>query len=166
MNYPPKFQLAALSLTISVATVSAPVHAQDRARQTHEGLQACRSITGVEDRLRCYDRLAEDVEKRDGRVAVNRDPVHDFGASAAQLPDEVREADVSTITAKITQARQQQHQGWTFVLDTGAVWTQTDARRLTRDPVIGATVMLSKAPLGGYTAKINNGLAFRVKRIR
>lgn len=166
MNYSTKFGLTLLSLTMAATAISVPAQAQDRARQTREGLQACRSIAGVDDRLRCYDRLAEDVEKRDGRVAVERDPIRDFGATSQQLPQEVRDAEVSTITAKITQVQQQQYQGWTFAIDTGAVWTQTEAQSLRRDPEVGATVVLTKGPLGSYIAKINDGRGFRVKRVR
>lgn len=50
--------------------------------------------------------------------------------------------------------------GWTFAIDTNAVWTQTEKTNVRRDPKAGDTVDLSKGLLGSYSAKINDGLRF------
>ena len=129
-------------------------------------LQTCRTIADRDARLACYDRLADEAEKQFGGTRAQRDPQRDFGASPSMLPDDVRAAEITTISAKITQVQYERLSGWTFAIDTNAVWTQTEKSNLRRDPKVGDTVELSKGLLGSYNAKINDGRPFRVKRVR
>ena len=127
---------------------------------------ACRAIADRDARLACYDRLADDAEKEFGGARPQRDPQRDFGASPSMLPEDVRAAEITSITAKITQVQYERLGGWTFAIDTNAVWTQTEKTNLRRDPKVGDTVELSKGLLGSYNATVNGGRPFRVKRVR
>ncbi len=153
-------------LTVAVGLL-ATGPAQAQSDEETRSLKACRGINDAAERLACYDRFTDRI----GRDIVTGpvrpyDPIKDFGGGP-----QVRGADdaarVSSITAKITEARYGGVQsGWVFAIDTGAVWQQLDTADPRRDPEAGKTVELNRNAVGGYTAKVEGGRVFRVKRVR
>lgn len=129
-------------------------------------MQACRAIADRDARLACYDRLVDAAEQDFGGKKVERDPKLDFGATGTMVPQDVRDAEITNITAKITQVQYDRYTGWTMALDTGAVWTQSERTTTGRDPKVGASMEIRKGALGSFIAKIDNGRPFRVKRVR
>lgn len=129
-------------------------------------MQACRAIADRDARLACYDRLVDEAQRDFGGKKAERDPQRDFGATGAMVPQEVRDAEITNITSKITQVQYDRYTGWTMALDTGAVWTQSERTTTGRDPKVGASMEIRKGPLGSYIAKIDGGRPFRVKRVR
>ncbi len=158
---PQKFLLA---LTATLFAASGAYAQND---QETRSLKTCRGIGDAAARLACYDRFTDSIGRDiTSKPARPYDPIKDFGGGA-----QVREADdaarVSSITAKIAEARYGGVQrGWTFAIDTGAVWQQLDTADPRRDPKVGATVELHRNAVGGYTAKIEDGRVIRVKRVR
>lgn len=154
--------IKATSLVILLAS-ALPVAAFAKADRA---MQACRAIVDRDARLACYDRLVDDAEKDFGGKRVERDPQRDFGATGTMVPADVRDAEITNITSKITQVSYDRFNGWTMALDTGAVWAQSERTTTGRDPKVGASMEIRKGPLGSYIAKIDNGRPFRVKRVR
>lgn len=130
-------------------------------------LKSCRGINDDAQRLACYDRFTDSIGRDiTTKPARPYDPIKDFGGGP-----EVQKADdaarVSSITAKVTEARHTgKTGGWIFAVDTGAVWQQLDSANPRRDPEVGKQVEIKRNSLGGYTATVEGGRAFRVKRIR
>lgn len=158
----------------------AALHAQadpDISR-TVDRLIECRAITGSEDRLSCFDRLAEriaaarksgDLLVLDRRVVVERkrrgfglaNPTGQvFGGGEADRATEVRELD-TTIRAAVAAAA---YGRWNMELANGSVWQSIDTVPV--PPRAGVPIKLRTASLGGYRASINGGRSFLVKRVR
>lgn len=152
---------------LAVMMVGAFSSAGAQTQNDGKSLKACRGINDSAQRLACYDRFTDSIGRDVVLNAPARpyDPIKDFGGG----PD-VRRADdaakVSSITAKITEARYQRLGGWTFAIDTGAVWQQLDTVDPRKDPKPGAVVELKSNAVGGFFAKVDEGRAFRVKRVR
>ena len=152
---------------IAVALMTIPANVSAQNENEGRSLKACRGITDATERLACYDRFTDSIG-RDIALKPARpyDPIKDFGGGP-----QVREADdaarVSSITAKITDAKYTgKTGGWVFAVETGAVWQQLDTADPRRDPAIGKQVEIKRNNLGGYTAIVEDGRAFRVKRVR
>lgn len=145
----------------------APVGLAAQSEQEGRSLKACRGINDAVQRLACYDRFTDSIG-RDIALKPARpyDPIKDFGGGPqVQAADDA--ARVSSITAKITEARNLgRGNGWVFAIDTGAVWQQIDTASPRRDPEVGKQVEIKRNALGGYTAIVEGGRAFRVKRAR
>jgi hypothetical protein len=52
---------------------------------------------------------------------------------------------------------------YVFTLDDGAVWEQTDGAYLKR-PKAGSQIVIRRAALGSYMARVDDGIGFRIKR--
>jgi hypothetical protein len=136
-------------------------------------LTACREIVDPAQRLACFDReVAAFAQAQAARevVVVDREQAQRtrrtlFGLA---LPDvgrlfggEANEAIEATITHLATDRLGRV----TFQLDTGAVWTQTDGRRLT-GPRVGSRVRIRRGPLGSFIANVDDRVGIRVVRQR
>ena len=157
-----------------------PVAAQDGAdvSRTIDRLTECRSITASDDRLACFDRLAEriasarrngDLLVLDRRQVVERkrqrfglaNPTGDvFGGGDADRVTQVSELDTTIRVASPAPA----YGRWNLELANGSVWQSIDT--LSFPPKATAPIKLRTAPLGGYRASINGGRSFLVKRLR
>lgn len=157
-----------------------PVAAQDGAdvSRTIDRLTECRAITGSDDRLACFDRLAEriasarrngDLLVLDRRQVVERkrqrfglaNPTGEvFGGGEADRMTEVKELDTTIRAVAAASA----YGRWNLELANGSVWQSIDTVSI--PPRTTAPIKLRTAPLGGYRASINGGRSFLVKRLR
>lgn len=173
-------RLAVLALAAGVialpaaAAATQPESAQrDAPPQVYSRVAACQAIREDAARLACFDRevaaFAQAQASREvvvvDRAAVQRTRRSLFGLS---LPDVGRlfgDGDEEEITGTIAQARGDAIGLYTFALEGGAVWVQTEGR-LPRPPRPGHPVRIRRGILGSYLANIDGQRAIRVIRRR
>lgn len=159
---------APLKLFMVMAFIAIPASTSAQSEEEGRSLQACRGINDAMERLGCYDRFTDSIGRDIGLKSTRPyDPIKDFGAPH----DILNKGDIESrgplfIESKIISARESGYGKWTMVLETGAVWTQTDTVNLVSTPKEGAIAKISQAGLGSYIAKVGNGKAFKVKRVR
>jgi hypothetical protein len=128
----------------------------------------CKLIVDSTERLACYDRTVESMQTASQQkelVVADRESVREakkglFGLSLPNLKlfgsgkdDEIKVKSFQDIAdGKVI-----------FVLEDGARWKQTDGRQ--QFLKTGDTVIIKKAALGSYMAKINGRPAIRVMRL-
>lgn len=136
----------------------------------------CRAIEDADSRLACYDReVASVMQARESRELVIAGPEQVkearrglFGFTLPKIglfggdddKDEVKE-----IIATIDQAYQTRDGRYTLVLEGGGRWVQSDNTSVLRSIEKGEQVVIKKAALGSYLAKVGNRRAFRAKRV-
>lgn len=135
----------------------------------------CRAIPDTAQRLQCYD---SEVAKLDAAVAKQEVVIVDqaevkktrkglFGFNLGDLNifggGDDNEEGVSEITSKIESVRQDGFGKWSFVIEGGARWVQTDTGRL-RTPKPGQEIKIRKAAMGSFFANVNGQTAIRVRR--
>ncbi|QGN55108.1 hypothetical protein [Novosphingobium sp. Gsoil 351] len=137
---------------------------------------ACRALGNDGARLACFDRA---VSELDGAIARNDVVVVDkatmrearrgiFGFSLPRIKlfqsgDSAAEQ-VESIDAKLTGVGSNSGGGLLLTLDTGARWQQVDTEYINQ-PKPGQKIVIRKATISGYMAKIENGRGFRVRRL-
>ena len=162
-----------------VTTVPAAAQeAKNQTPETYNALVRCRTIADGAERLACFDRAAEAMqtatEKRD-LVIVDRQQVRKtrrtlFGLALPDFDifggdDEAKEEDeVKTIETTVTNAFMDQNGKWAMRIKEGATWRQTDGTTLGRRPRAGSKIVINRASLGSYMAKIDGQPAIRVRR--
>lgn len=155
---------------------AAPAWAQETEKNApppvFQAVVDCRTIADSAARLSCYDRAvgelsAAQAEKR--VVIADREQIREArrGLFGLALPDfklfsSGGEDQMTEIEATIRSARQGKGRKWTFVLEDGASWTQTDTRYVGVDP--GDPIRIRRGVMGGYLANVDGGVAIRVKR--
>lgn len=167
--------------TLAAMAVPALAEDKDKARETPKLFAdaiACRDIAAADQRLACYDAavaaLAAAEEKED-IVVASREEIRETrrGLFGLKLPviklfggggDDADEEEFSTLESTVKQVRSIGGD-FAFVLEDGAVWQKTDSGYLSK-PKDGAKIVIRRAALGSYFARINDGLGFRVKRIQ
>ena len=142
-------------------------------------LLACKAIAQVTDRVSCYDEATSRLERaRADReiVLVTREEVREaqrglFGLAGPEtkLLDEVEdhsETDRSfrEMTGTIAGIGRNRH-GLVLRLGDGAVWEQTDKVYL-GDVNVGDSIIITRAALGSYMAKVGGGRGARVRRVK
>lgn len=169
----------AMSLMLLVAPQE-PASANDPGDKAFSGLTACRAINGETERLACYDREVASLESALAAgdvVALDRNEVRTarrslFGFAAPivrifsgrEEPTTTEKVDIDLLETTIKSARQLPRGRWRIELEDGAVWTQTDDRRLAIYPAPGQAVIIRKAALGSFLANIAGQVAIRVQR--
>lgn len=161
-----------------LASVAMPAFAKDtdlKRPKLFDDLIECRAIPDATERLACYDKKVTEIdtaEKNDELVVVDKAEVKEaerglFGLSLPKIKlfGGDRNQPLQDLTATIKSARLSAYGKWSIVLEDGAVWQQTDDVSLTKDPKAGSTIVIKTAALGSYMAKVNDGRAFRIKRI-
>jgi hypothetical protein len=166
------FVLAAVAALPAAA--SAQVEAGQARPEAFEALLRCRTLTEDAARLRCFDEatatLQAAAERRDV-VVVDRAQVREsrrrlFGIALPRLPvfggsddDEVDE-----VQGVVASASQDGLGHWMVTLEDGAVWIQTDNRRLALRPRAGQPVVVSRAAMGSFMMRVNRQPSIRVRR--
>ncbi|MCA0900744.1 hypothetical protein [Microbulbifer agarilyticus] len=122
------------------------------ATTVQEELKRCTEFSDDTKRLACYDKLANNLQ-----VHVEQR----FGQEEKRAIEEAPES----ITATIEIAQKGAYDKYTFTLDNGQVWRQTDSgRTIWRG---GERVTLERGALGSFfMRKTEGGRALRVKRIK
>jgi hypothetical protein len=138
----------------------------------------CRDIEDDAERLACFDRevgrVYEAQESKD-LVIADRKQVREArrGLFGLRLPnlggifgggDDDEEDEIKEITSTIKSVRRMSNGRYFFVLEDGARWMQTETPRLANYDV-GDTIVIKRASLGSFMAKVNGGRAVRVKRV-
>jgi hypothetical protein len=136
---------------------------------------ACRAITAADERLACFDREAEAMNKaiasrdlvfvdREKARAASRSlfgfKIPNFGGIFGGDENEVKQID-----GTVTKFGRNQDGGWVFYLADGSIWSQTDDWPLGLPPRAGDKVVVSRGIMGSYRLKLNKQPEIKVKRI-
>jgi hypothetical protein len=167
----------ALSILIFIG-FTGPIQAKDKELKRpklFDELIECKAIADSAARLTCYDKKVTEIdtaEKNDELVVADKADVKEaergvFGLALPKIKlfgsDEKDQ--LKDLTATVKSARLSNYGKWSIVLEDGAIWQQTDDVNLSKDPKPGSTIVIKTAALGSYMAKVDDGRAFRVKRI-
>ncbi|WP_417618876.1 hypothetical protein [Parasphingorhabdus sp.] len=141
-------------------------------------LVACKDIAAPTARLACYDEKVaalQTAQSTNQVVIADREQVREarrglFGLSLPRIKlfggDGDEGDEIQAIDGVIQSARTIRGGKWVIRLEDGAVWQQTDTPRGSmRDPKTGDTIVIERAALGSFMAKVNDGRAFKVTRI-
>lgn len=174
----------AIVSTLFLAVAPLPATGQpieNRGDQLISEIAACRT-KAPEQQLACYNTATTALiaarDRREIRI-VDRETVQRakrtlFGFSLPHLnlfgtgaedPRAESDTDVREITSTVTSVRQAGYGLWAFSLAEGGDW-QSISDRSAFDPRRGDTITIKAGMLGHYIAKIGNGRAVDVKRIR
>ena len=160
-------------LTTGVASAAKPATSGDPAQV--QRLMACRGIAAAVQRLACFDREAEAMNKaiasrdlvfvdREKARAASRSlfgfKIPNFGGIFGGDEDEVKQID-----GTVTKFGHNQDGGWVFYLADGSIWSQTDDWPLGLPPRAGDKVVVSRGIMGSYRLKLNRQPEIKVKRI-
>lgn len=142
----------------------------------YKELIECRGIADPTERLACFDREAAEFDQATtaGQVVVtDRETVKEarrglFGFKLPSLDifgggDE--EDEFTEIETTITTVSQFGYGSWRLTLADGAVWEQTDNKRLVFRPKSGSKVKIKEAAMGTFMASIDGQPGIRVRRV-
>lgn len=139
-------------------------------------LVACKNIADAQQRLACFDTKVaalETAQTSNQLVIADREQVREarrglFGLSLPRIKlfdGKAEKGDnVDQIEATIASVRQLRSGKMLIKLDDGALWQQTEIKSM-RTPKNGDTIVVKRGSLGSFVAKVNDGRAFKVKRI-
>lgn len=138
----------------------------------------CREIEDAEARLACFDReVARVYEAQASRelVIADREQIKETrrGLFGLRLPkiglfsggDEGGEDDVGQITATLSGASRLRNGRYIYTLEDGARWLEIESSAGSRRYSAGDTIVIKKAALGSFKAKVNGRRAVRVRRL-
>jgi len=141
-------------------------------------LVACKDIVEPVARLACYDEKVSALQTAQSTnqvVIADREQVREArrGLFGLTLPrnklfdgDGDEGGQIDAIDGIIKSAGTIRSGKWVIRLEDGAVWQQTDPPRSTmRRPKPGDAIVIERAALGSFMAKVNDGRGFKVKRI-
>jgi hypothetical protein len=136
----------------------------------------CRTIAIDADRLACYDRqvavLAQAQQDRQVVVADQQEVrearrgLFGFSLPNIKLFGDGTDAESQQIETTVVSARQYNYGQWQLVLEGGAVWNQIDTETLAIDPHPGSTIVIRRAALGSFRARIGGQPSIRVRRVQ
>tara|TARA_R110000824_G_scaffold65622_8_gene170779 strand:+ start:320 stop:889 length:570 start_codon:yes stop_codon:yes gene_type:complete len=177
----------ALSTTVAVAaSLCTPAVAQEIDRRKaltvlpaiYTDLIACKDIAEPTARLACFDAKVtalQTAQTTNQVVIADREQVREarrglFGLTLPRIKlfdgDGDEGDQIEEIDGIVKSARTFRSGKWVIRLEDGAVWQQTDTPRGSmRDPKSGDSITIKRAALGSFMAKVNDGRAFKVKRI-
>lgn len=140
-------------------------------------LLACRAKTDAAERLACYDAAAANLgaaAQSGDVVVVDRDQVRQarreafgFTLPSLELFDRgaPKEPQAESLTAVVASARTDGAGKLIVQLEDGAVWMQTDTRRLGRSPKKGSKAEIRRGAMAGYFLSLDGQTAIRAKRV-
>lgn len=167
--------LFAATFILPLALVSGTAQAQDKGEtpEVFTNVVKCRAIADDAERLACFDAAVgrlETAQASEELVVVTRDQVEEtrrglFGLTLPKIrlfgDDEADE--MKELRATIASFGQSPRGGWVVTLEDGAVWEQSDNTYVGR-PKVGEEIVIRRAALGSFMAKIDGGVAFRIQR--
>ncbi len=166
--------LLATATIAPVLLLASPAQAQDDASapEVFTNVMNCRAITDDAARLTCFDAAVGELESAQANeelVVMSRDQVKEtrrglfgFSLPKVKLFGGGDEDEVSELTSTIASFSGSTGR-YVVKLEDGAVWAQTDGAYVNR-PKVGEEIVISKAAFGSYFARIDGGVAFRIKR--
>ena len=139
---------------------------------------ACKDVADPKVRLACYDEKVASLQTAQSSnqvVIADREQVREarrglFGLTLPRIKlfdgDGDEGDEISEIDGVVQSARKIRSGKWLIRLEDGAVWQQTEPPRSSqRDPKAGDSIVIKRAALGSYMAKINDGRGFKVMRV-
>ncbi len=178
-----RFTFLNLVAATSVAAIAgAPAIAQSGADGQVETpeivseLFECREIADPQARLACFDReVARVYEAQNARelVIADREQVREtkrglFGLKLPKLGilggDDDAD-DVNELTATLVSVRKLENGRHVFTLEDGVRWLQTESVSGYQRYKVGDSIVIKKAALGSFKAKVNGKRAMRVRRL-
>lgn len=144
--------------------------------EVYAEVMKCRDVADGPARLACFDAAVAamaQAREADDLMVISREEVRETrrGLFGLKLPsikifggkgeDDGIES-VKQLEATIA-AVGQGRKGFVFRLEDGAVWDQTDGAYI-RTPKPGDPIVIERAALGSYFARVNGGVSIRVKR--
>lgn len=176
-----KTMMTGVVLATAALASAAPVMGKDRAAEPKSAfvvdLAACRGIADDPARLRCFDqvaaRLQTAVDTNDVFVVDKKQiqatrrtlfglPLPRLGIFSDATEDK---ATVDRIESVVRSASQGRDGNWTFALEDGSVWQQTDGVPLGLSPRRGSKATVKRAALGSYKLAVDTHSAVRVRRL-
>ncbi|WP_298464469.1 hypothetical protein [uncultured Erythrobacter sp.] len=173
----------AVCLAVCVSLVTGPAAAQSDpadAIGTPEvvgKLFKCREIADPDERLACFDReVAVVYAAQESRelVIADREQVAEAkrGLFGLKLPNiklfgggDDDDDKVNELTATLTSARRLDNGRFIFELEDGARWIQTEDSPGRKRFKAGDTIVIKRAALGSFKARVNDKSAGRVRRL-
>ena len=76
-----------------------------------------------------------------------------------------KDDEVNEIASTIKSVKKFGYDKWIFTLEDGARWRQKENRIFARPPRAGQSIVIKKAALGSFRARINDKITIRVERI-
>lgn len=171
------FKVIAAAGLASLALSAAPALAADEQPlpKVFSDVLDCRQIADAEQRLACFDRAVlalESAQQSKSVVVVSEEEVRKtrrglFGFALPRIGlfgggDDDDQEEVNEISSAITSFSGGTGR-WVVTLDDGAVWEQTDGA-FVKKPQVGQTILIRRAAFGSFMGRIDNGVAFRIKR--
>lgn len=138
-----------------------------------EALLACRAIEDVPARVECYDAATSRLEQAQAqgevkiitRAEIEKVQRESFGFRIPSLPSFTADKDSGDGLARVTEpVKSVSASGGKLriVLENGSVWQQIDDKNIRARKAQSAEIF--RASLGSYKMKLDDGLAFRVRR--
>ena len=170
------------AIVLAVLAIAAPALAADPPAKRATVLQQvldCRAVTDSAARLACYDQAAarfDQAEKAGEVVVVDRGQMREvrrqaFGFTLPSLSmfergGRTENEDIDQLTTTISRARKDAYGKWILTLEGGAVWRQTDANQLLKDPRPGSKAEIRRGVLGSYLMNIDGQRAVKAERVK
>ena len=162
-----------LSASVALCLLALPAIAENASTGD---VYACAQITGNEERLACYDaavgrlKAAEDAGEVTTvtRAQVEQAKRETFGFSIPSLPsfgfknDDGSNDKFDEVTMAVKSVGRDAAGKLRITLEGGQVWVQNDGMRIR--PKNPTEARIYAAALGSYKMKIDDGMAFRVRR--
>lgn len=168
------FGIAATIAPLAIMATPASAQADKDTPEAYAKLLECRGVADDAERLACFDvavgRL-ETAKASDEVVIVSREQVEATkrGLFGLKLPkirlfgNDDEDETIKELVSSVAAVARTPRGGWVVTLEDGAVWEQTDTTYVGR-PKVGEEVVIRRAALGSYMAKIDGGIGFRVTR--
>lgn len=145
--------------------------------ESFRALMDCRNIVEASARLACFDQatatLAAAAQVGDIAVADKAQITEAkrglFGFATQSIKifaSQDGKDDIDQIEDVVSEAEQLRSGQWSVTLPSGAVWTQVDTAMLAVDPKPGMKIVIRRAALGSFMARLGNQPAIRIRRVR
>jgi hypothetical protein len=173
--------IRAAMLALPLCLVAAPAFAQKeppKRPEAFEKLINCRAIADPAARLACYDTQVERLdtaEKNSEVVVLDKAEVKkarrglfgftipDLGIFGGRKSEAADIEEITEIESTIKSAGINRAGKWSFVIEDGARWVQTDTANI-RTPKVGMKIRIREAAMGSYFANIDDRPGVRVRR--
>ncbi len=173
-----KFLLPAALIGIATPVMAAQ---EDQPIST-QAIYACAEITDDADRLACYDETVgrfEAAEAAGEVTTISKSEVEEikkdsFGFALPSIPRIVMpkfggddKDDLESVTMAVTEVERLRYDNLRVTLENGQIWEQTDGKRVQFSKRVGVeSAKITRAAFGSFKMKLDNGVSFRVKRLR
>lgn len=163
---------ALITLPVILPTLPDTVaHAAEGQLNPAQAIRSCSAIADNDQRLACFDRLAQDLEQNPG-LTLGAESVLSKTAQEPTAKDDTFGLPAKSVTAQddmerqttIAAVRKKVHGTWVLTMENDQIWEQADTARIAT-PSAGDAVTISKSPLGGFFITIN-GRSIRAKRVQ